>query len=58
MLGVELLEDVGLELEVLADGVDYLLALLVRGGLDEIGDLGGVKPGNLRYGMRSIAVGT
>ena len=29
MLGVELLEDVGLELEILADGIDDLLTLLV-----------------------------
>ena len=29
MLGVELLEDVSLELEVLADGVDDLLTLLM-----------------------------
>ena len=39
MLVVELLEDVGLELLVLADGLEDLLALVVGGRLDEIGDL-------------------
>ena len=39
MLVVELLEDVGLELLVLADGLEDLLALLVARGLDEVGDL-------------------
>ena len=43
MLGVELLEDISLELEVLADSVDDLLALLMRRGFDEIGDLGRVQ---------------
>ena len=44
MLVVELLEHVGLELLVLADRLEDLLALLVRGGLDEIGDLRRVQP--------------
>ena len=39
MLVVELLEDVRLELLVLADRLDDLLALLVARGLDEVGDL-------------------
>ncbi len=44
---VELLEDVGLELAVQAHGLDDLLALLVAGLLDEVGDLGGVQLGQL-----------
>ena len=40
VLGVELLEHVRLELVVLADRLDDLLALLVGGGLDQVGDLG------------------
>ena len=43
VLGVELLEDVGLELAVEPHGLDDLLALLVARGLDEVGDLGGVQ---------------
>ena len=43
VLVVELLEHVGLELLVLADGLEDLLALLVAGCLDEVGDLGRVK---------------
>ena len=43
MLVVELLEDVGLELLVLPDGLEDLLALLVAGRLDEVGDLRRVK---------------
>ena len=44
VLLVELLEDVGFELEVvLADRLDDLLALAVGGGLDQVGDLGRVK---------------
>ena len=39
VLGIELLEDVGLELAVGADRADDLLALVVRGGLDQVGDL-------------------
>ena len=44
---VELLEDVGLELAVEPDGLDDLLALLVTGLLDEVGDLGRVQLGQL-----------
>ena len=40
VLGVELLEDVRLELAVLAHRLDDLLALLVRRLLDQVGDLG------------------
>ena len=36
---VEFFEDVGLEFAVGADGLDDLLALLVTGLLDEVGDL-------------------
>ena len=50
VLGVELLEDVGLELAVLAHGLDDLLALVVGGGLDEVGDLGRMEPGQLPVG--------
>ena len=39
MLGIELLEHVGLQLAVCPDGTDDLLAFLVRGGLDQVGDL-------------------
>ena len=39
MLVVELLEHVGLELLVLTHGRQDLLALAVRGGLHEVGDL-------------------
>ena len=53
VLVVELLEHVGLELLVLADGLEDLLALLVRGGLDEVGDLGGVQPGQAPGAERS-----
>src|ERR1039458_4244364 len=45
VLGVELLEHVGLELAVESDGLDDLLALLVAGRLDEVGDLGRMQPG-------------
>ena len=44
MLVVELLEHVGLELLVVPDRLQDLLALIVRGGLDEIGDLRRMKP--------------
>ena len=44
MLVVELLEHVGLELLVLPDRLEDLLALLVRGGLDQVGDLRRVEP--------------
>ena len=48
---VELLEHVGLELPVvLADGLDDLLALAPGGGLDQVGDLGRVKLGQLGVG--------
>jgi len=47
VVGVELLEHVGLELAVLAHRFDDLLALLVRGRFDEVGDLGGMEPGQL-----------
>ena len=51
MVVVELLEHVGLELAVVvADGLDDLLALAPRGGLDEIGDLRRVQLGELRVG--------
>ena len=43
MLGVELLEHVGLELAIGGNRIDDLLALLVRGRLDEVGDLGGME---------------
>ena len=43
MLVVELLEDVGLELLVLADRLEDLLALLVARRLDEVGDLRGMQ---------------
>ncbi len=43
VLVVELLEDVGLELLVVPERLEDLLPLLVRGRLDEIGDLRGVK---------------
>ena len=49
VLVVELLEHVGLELAVVvADGLDDLFALVPRGRLDEVGDLGGVELGELR----------
>ena len=44
MLVVELLEHVGLELLVLPNRLEDLLALLVRRGLDQIRDLGRVQP--------------
>ena len=44
MLVVELLEHVGLELLVVTDRLEDLLALLVRSGLDEISDLRRMKP--------------
>ena len=47
MLGVELLEDVGLELAVEADRLDDLLAFLMRRGFDEVGDLCRAKAGEL-----------
>ena len=50
VLGVELLEDVGLELAVGPDRLDDLLALLVRRRLDQVGDLGRVQPGQLPVG--------
>ena len=43
MLVVELLEHVGLELLVVPDRFEDLLALLVRGRLDKVGDLGRVQ---------------
>ena len=48
MLVVELLEHIRLELLVLAHRLEDLLALLVRGGLDQVRDLGGVKPAQPR----------
>ena len=50
VLGVELLEDVGLELAVLAHRLDDLLALVVRGRFDQVGDLGRMEPGQLAVG--------
>src|SRR5579883_622018 len=50
VLRIELLEDVRLELAVLSDGFDDLFALLVRGGLDEVGDLRRVQTGELAVG--------
>ena len=47
MLGVELLEDVGLELAVGSHRPDYLFALLVGGGLDQVGEFGRVQPPQL-----------
>ena len=44
MLVVELLEHVSLELLVLADSLEDLLTLIMRSGLDEIGDLRRMKP--------------
>jgi hypothetical protein len=55
---VEFFEDVGLEFAVGAHGLDDLLALLVTGLLDEVGDLCGVEFRELAVGMRSRAVGT
>ena len=46
VLGVELLEHVGLQLLVFQRRHD-LLALAVRGGLDQVGELGRVQPGEL-----------
>ena len=58
MLGIELLEHVGFELAVGADGVDDLLALFVRGRLDQVGDLRRVQLRQPPNAMRSRAVGT
>ena len=44
MLVIELLEHISLELLVLPDRLQDLLTLLVRSGLDEIGDLSRMKP--------------
>src|SRR5581483_3873871 len=45
MLRLELLEEVGLEIGIAANGVDDLLALMVRRGLDEVGELRRVQSG-------------
>ena len=50
VLGIELLEDIGLELAVLAHRLDDLLALFVRGRFHQVGDLGGMEPGELAVG--------
>ena len=55
--GVELLEHVRLELAVLADRLDDLLALLVGGGLHQVGDLGRVEPGQLPVGDAEVGGG-
>ena len=47
MLGVELLENVGLEFSVESHRLDDLLTLLVARLLHEVGDLGGVQLGEL-----------
>ena len=47
MLHVELFEDVRLELAVLPDRPDDLLALFVRGRLDQVGKLGRVDAAEL-----------
>ena len=47
---VELLEDVRLELAILRDRLDQLLALIVGGRLDEIGDLSRVQVRELAMG--------
>jgi len=44
VLGVELLENVGRQLHVALDGLDDLLAFLVRCALHQVCDLGGVQP--------------
>ncbi len=52
---VELLEDVCLQLAiVVADGLDDLLPLAVRGGLHEVGDLSGMELGELRMGHAEL----
>ena len=43
VLGVQLLEHIGLELRVTVHRGDDLLALVVRRGLDEVGDLRGMQ---------------
>ena len=48
VLVAEFLEHVGFELGVVVDGGDDLLALAVRCGLDEVGELGRVEAGELR----------
>ena len=48
VLVAELFEEVGFELGVVLDGGDDLLALAVRCGLDEVGQLGRVEAGELR----------
>ena len=41
---LELLEDVGLELGIVSDRLDDLLAFAPRGGLDEVGELRRMEP--------------
>ena len=48
VLVAELFEQVGFELGVVLDGGDDFLALPVRRGLDEVGELGRVEAGELR----------
>ena len=60
VLVVELLEHVGLELLVVPDRLEDLLALLVRGRLDKVGDLGRMQSreparGELQPGGRYMA---
>ena len=43
VLGVQLLEDIGLELGIAVHGRDDLFTLVVRCGFDEVGDLRGVE---------------
>ncbi len=50
MLGVEFFEDVRLEFSIETDRFDDLLALFVARLLDEVGDLGRVKFGELSIG--------
>ena len=58
MLVIELLEHVGLELLVVPNRLQDLLALLVRSGLDQIGDLRRVQPGQPPGASRNREVGT
>ena len=47
---VQLLEDIRLELAVLSHRLDQLLALVMRSGLHQVGDLRGVQVGQLAVG--------
>ena len=54
VLGVELLEDVGGQGGVALDGLDDLLALLVRGALDDVGDLRRVQAAEPLQGHQEL----